>query len=141
MPDLMDRSKVEAAARAAGVTLELVGQPCRLATAVLAARTDRAGQENRDGPDLVIVDLSRPGALDAVRELGGRARILGFGSHVDRSLLSDAREAGCDQVMARSAFFTRLAELLGGLGSGNADQARAATNSSDVIGSENIGKS
>lgn len=107
VPDLMDRSKLDAAARAHGVALDVVNRPSDLVGSV-------AG-----GTSLVIVDLSRPGVLDAVRELCGlveQVRILGFGSHVERDLLRSASETGCDQVMARSAFFTRLPSLLGGLG-------------------------
>jgi hypothetical protein len=37
---------------------------------------------------------------------------VGFGSHVDRELLEAARAAGCDQVLARSAFFSRLQQIL-----------------------------
>jgi len=41
------------------------------------------------------------------------ARVIGFGSHVDTDLLAAARLAGCEEVLARSAFFSRLDELLG----------------------------
>lgn len=146
VPDLMDRSKVEAAARAAGVTLALVGRPAALVAGVDAAAEARlvpaqAPHPDRAAIDLVIVDLSRPGALDAIRRLAGSTRIVGFGSHVERDLLGEAREAGCDQVMARSAFFSRLGDLLGGLGGQAGAQPSAAITSSAVIGSENIGKS
>jgi hypothetical protein len=40
-------------------------------------------------------------------------RTLGFGSHVDTATFDAARAAGCDQVMARSAFFSQLRDLLG----------------------------
>jgi hypothetical protein len=39
-------------------------------------------------------------------------RVVGFGSHVDRARLEAAREAGCDEVLARSAFFARLAGIV-----------------------------
>lgn len=39
-------------------------------------------------------------------------RITGFVSHVQEQLISDARAAGCDQVMARSAFTQQLPNLL-----------------------------
>lgn len=98
----MDRSRVAAAARAAGVELVLVEAASGLAGAVAS------------GADLVIVDLSRSGVLDA---LGGltQMRTLGFGSHVDRELLGAAAAAGCGKVMARSAFFGRLEGLFGAL--------------------------
>jgi hypothetical protein len=60
--------------------------------------------------DLVVVDLSRAGVLEALRQVD--ARTIGFGSHVDRELLAAAREAGCDEVLPRSKFFARIGELL-----------------------------
>jgi hypothetical protein len=92
VPDLMDRSKL---ATVAEVTF--VSSPEALATTPA---------------DLVVVDLSRPGVLEA---LGGGigVRTVGFGSHVDHELLAAARAAGCDEVLPRSKFFARLPELLG----------------------------
>jgi hypothetical protein len=40
------------------------------------------------------------------------ARIIGFGPHVERDVLSAARQAGCDEVLARSVFFSTLDRLL-----------------------------
>jgi hypothetical protein len=59
----------------------------------------------------VVVDLARPGVVDALGELAvldPRPTILGFGSHVDREQLTAARHAGADRVLARSAFFADL---------------------------------
>ena len=99
VPDLMDRSKVAAAAPRATFT--------RSAAELVAAAADAS---------VIVVDLARPGALDALPALRASApptaRIIGFGSHVERELLEAARAAGCDDVLARSAFFSRLAELL-----------------------------
>jgi hypothetical protein len=39
-------------------------------------------------------------------------RTLGFVSHVQTELIGAAREAGADEVMARSAFAGQLAEIL-----------------------------
>ena len=55
---------------------------------------------------LVLLDLSRPGALDAVSTVA--APVVGFGSHVDDELLAAARAAGCDEVLPRSRFFRQL---------------------------------
>lgn len=41
-----------------------------------------------------------------------RLPILAFGPHVDAALLARARQAGCDQVLARSAFMRDLPGLL-----------------------------
>jgi DNA-binding NarL/FixJ family response regulator len=65
--------------------------------------------------DVVVVDLGVQGALDAVRSLradGSTARVVAYGSHVERELLAEARAAGCDRVLARSAFFADVAAHL-----------------------------
>ncbi|MGH9451043.1 MAG: hypothetical protein ACRD11_10955, partial [Terriglobia bacterium] len=72
-----------------------------------------------DSASAVICDLNyRAGlAFEAVRELkhSGSFRsipVIGFLSHVQADLATAAREAGCDVVMARSAFATQLPQLL-----------------------------
>jgi DNA-binding NarL/FixJ family response regulator len=62
------------------------------------------------GAALVIVDLGRPGVLEVLAQLS--TPVVGFGSHVDRALLDAARAAGCDQVLTRSAFLSRLDQVL-----------------------------
>ncbi|MBO0713152.1 MAG: hypothetical protein J2P59_00245 [Acidimicrobiales bacterium] len=99
VPDLMDRSKVLSAARAAGVTIEAVTAPSGLGPAIDA------------GASLVLVDLSRLGDLGELSVCRGTPTV-GFGSHVDRQLLEAAADAGCSQVLPRSAFFRRLPELV-----------------------------
>ncbi len=90
-PDLMDRSKLAA-----------VGPVHFVATPGELAGVDA---------DVVVVDLSRPGSLEALPGLRG-VRTIGFGSHVDHELLEAARAAGCTEVLPRSRFFARLDELL-----------------------------
>ena len=91
VPDLMDRSRIGAA----GASIVWAPTPAALAGA---------------DADLIVVDLSRPGVLDALPGLKGP--VVGFASHVDRDLRAAARAAGCDQVLTRSAFFSRLGEIL-----------------------------
>jgi hypothetical protein len=93
-PDLMDRSKVLAVVPAATVV----------------ARPDQVAA----GPgDTVVLDLSRPAATEAAATLtAGGARVIGFASHVDHERIEAARGVGCE-VLARSAFFSRLPTLLG----------------------------
>ncbi len=103
VPDLMDRSKVAAAA---GDRVRFVSSPAALAGDL----RDESGVT-----DLVVIDLGRPGVLDALGDLQAvdpRPRVVGFGSHVDQGLLDQARAAGCDEVLARSVFFRRLPDLL-----------------------------
>lgn len=91
-PDLMDRSKITAA----------------LPGCSIVARVADLGQA-----PVVVVDLSRPGVLDAVTRLVAEGRrVIGFGSHVDRATLDAAREAGAE-VFARSAFFSRVGSVVG----------------------------
>lgn len=105
VPDLMDRSRLGGLAGIA-----FVADPSEL--------PDKAGAD-----DVVLVDLSRPPALAAISELrsGPAARqpkaIVGFSGHLERDLMRRASEAGCDRVMARSAFFKQAASVLASLAS------------------------
>jgi hypothetical protein len=77
---------------------------------VFVSRPEELAEAAADA-DLVIVDLGRPGVLEALADI--TVPTVGFGSHVDRERLEAARSAGCDQVLARSAFFSRLDQILG----------------------------
>jgi DNA-binding NarL/FixJ family response regulator len=67
-------------------------------------------------PRLVIVDLNaRAQPLDAIRKVraaDAQVRVVAFLSHVQRELAEQARSAGCEEVMPRSAFTQNLAEIL-----------------------------
>jgi hypothetical protein len=90
-PDLMDRSRIAAALPDA----QFVGS---------------AEELTRVAPDaVVLVDLHRPGVLEVLPAL--TQQVIGFGSHVDDALLHAASAAGCTEVLPRSRFFRRLAEL------------------------------
>ena len=116
VPDLMDRSKV---ASAAVGRVTFVTRVEDLATAVETDGTDETDETDETGRSraatLVVVDLSRPGVVEVLPLLAAfepRPIVIGFGSHVDREQLADARRAGADRVLARSAFFADLATLL-----------------------------
>ena len=75
----------------------------------------RRGDQLDAEADVIVVDLSRPDALEAVAALragSSAARIVAYGSHVERDLLASAQAAGCDSVLARSAFFGDVAAAL-----------------------------
>lgn len=70
-------------------------------------------------PRAVIIDLNLRSAspLDSIRALKGDPAtspipVVAFVSHVQEQLIADARAAGCDSVLARSAFTRQLPELL-----------------------------
>lgn len=94
VPDLMDRSRLS------GFGIEFVAGAGALGPAA--------------GPtDLVLVDLARPGALDAGIELASLGhRVVGFAPHVDEDLRSRAAAGGVE-VLARSRFFRDPATALG----------------------------
>ncbi|HEY6362194.1 MAG TPA: hypothetical protein VIX63_13870 [Vicinamibacterales bacterium] len=70
-------------------------------------------------PHLVIFDLnsSKLRPMDAIAEMKADPELrdvptLGFVSHVQTATIAAARQAGVDQVLARSAFAERLGEIL-----------------------------
>jgi CheY-like chemotaxis protein len=106
--DLFFGARIQETARQLAVPLTLVGSA---EEAAALARTA--------APALLIVDLNaRTGQpLEAVRTLKADpavrgVTVLGFCSHVQHELRTAADEAGCDQVLARSAFTAQLPELL-----------------------------
>jgi DNA-binding LacI/PurR family transcriptional regulator len=98
--DLIFSSKITAEARAAGATVTIVRDPKLLG--------DRPG-------GMLIVDLNLARAIPAAAAwraaTGGR--VIGFVGHTDQATITQAREAGIDQVMARSQFVQALPALLG----------------------------
>ena len=72
-------------------------------------------------PTLVIFDLNsgKLNPLGAIAQLKADPatrgiRTLGFVSHVHGDVIEAARQAGIDEVLARSAFSARLADILQG---------------------------
>lgn len=105
--DLIFLSKIRETARLTGVVIEEV-RPSQLSERLAGSPVSA-----------VICDLNyRAGlALEAVREIKHNPSLLpilviGFLSHVQADLAAAAREAGCDVVMARSAFSLQLPDLL-----------------------------
>ncbi len=105
VPDLFFAAKLQAAARATGADLALV--PPAQALERCAATP----------PARVLLDLHAAGAIALVRTLKADARttgipLVGFYSHVEAALRTEALAAGVDQVLPRSAFVARLPALL-----------------------------
>jgi len=93
----------------------------RLGVAVAFARSGEAALAGMraEAPSLVIIDLNSSrtdplGTVAAMRADPSLAGIptVGFVSHVHTELIEAARQAGVGDVMARSAFTARLAEIL-----------------------------
>jgi hypothetical protein len=96
--DLMDRSKIEAAAHLAGYNLTVLRNPA----AVVAAIVERP-------PAVAFVDLTHRSADEAIRRLGDAGvRTIAFGPHVDDIALIRARSLGANDAVPRSRFFRDL---------------------------------
>ena len=106
--DLMFSIKISTAAKALGVEIYFERTPGEVVNRIREKQ-----------PSLVIFDLNssklRPmeviAALKADPGLKG-IQTLGYVAHVQTDTIEAARKAGIDQVLARSAFSDRLAEIL-----------------------------
>jgi CheY-like chemotaxis protein len=106
--DLLFRSKISSAAKAAGVEL------------AVASSADAALERAREArPAAIFLDLdsARTRPMDLLRALTSDAELagvptLGFVSHVRADLIRDARAAGIGEVLARGAFAQALPDIL-----------------------------
>lgn len=119
--DLLFLSKIQQTAKLVGVTVK---------PADLSKGPDGVAEES---PRAVILDLNHRScsALEVLRELKADPAtrdipVVGFVSHLQADLVAAARAAGCDLVMARSAFTQQLPLLLKKLSAESADTARDA---------------
>jgi DNA-binding NarL/FixJ family response regulator len=67
--------------------------------------------------ETVLIDLNSEGvdvleAIRAAKAAAHRPRVIAYASHVQADLIAQARQAGADEVMARSAFVQKLPALL-----------------------------
>jgi CheY-like chemotaxis protein len=106
--DLMFSSRISTAAKALGVAIKFARSPEAIVEAVKATS---ARLVILDLNSLRVQPLAAVAALKAEPSLAG-VRTVGFVSHVQTDLIGQAREAGVDQVLARSAFVAQLPELL-----------------------------
>ena len=103
--DLFFSVKLTEAAKRAGLALEFVKEPKEL--------LEKAVSERK--PSLIIFDLNFEALqpLKLIGKLKGKAEtkgisLIGYLSHVQAELKQQAQEAGCDMVLARSAFSQNL---------------------------------
>jgi CheY-like chemotaxis protein len=105
--DLLFLSKIQQTAQHVGVAVKSA-RPADLRKLAMG-----------DVPNAFIIDLNhRSGkALEVLRipksDFKTRGiKVIGFVSHVQKDLVTAARDAGCDLVLARSAFVSQLPNLL-----------------------------
>ena len=108
--DLLFRSKISETASSLGIEAAFPRNPRRLLEAL-----------HESPPDLLVVDLNsaRFEPLTLLRSVKSdeatvNVPTVGFLSHVQKDLAVAAREAGCDRVVARSAFTKDLPRILAG---------------------------
>jgi PleD family two-component response regulator len=117
--DLLFRSKISETASSLGIEAVFPRNPKRLLEAI-----------HESPPDLLILDLNsarfKPLALLRITRSDETTRdvpTVGFLSHVQKDLAVAAREAGCDRVVARSAFTKDLPRILAGRTPDTTDEA------------------
>jgi DNA-binding NarL/FixJ family response regulator len=105
--DLFFLSKIQQTAKQLGVAVGSA-QPADLPRMAI-----------EDVPNALIIDLNhRSGkALEVLHTLKSDLKtkdltVIGFVSHVQNDLIAAARDAGCDLILARSAFVKQLPSLL-----------------------------
>jgi CheY-like chemotaxis protein len=108
--DLLFKSKISETASQLGIEASFPRSPRKLVEAV-----------RESPPDLLVLDLNsaRFEPLDLLRTIRSddatrEVPTIGFLSHVQKDLAVAAREAGCDRVVARSAFTRDLPKILAG---------------------------
>ncbi|PYR62052.1 MAG: hypothetical protein DMF85_00655 [Acidobacteria bacterium] len=106
--DLLFSSKIRATAKQLGVDVQFARTPEEILSQVKALK-----------PALAIFDLNSAktdpiATISALKRDPGATgvRAIGFASHVHTDLIAAARAAGADDVLPRSAFAGRLAEIL-----------------------------
>jgi CheY-like chemotaxis protein len=110
--DLLFRSKISETANTLGVEALFPRSSKKLVEKV-----------HESPPDLLVLDLNsaRFEPLQLLKQLKSDEAsrgvpVVGFLSHVQKDLALSARKAGCDRVMARSAFTKDLPKILSGDG-------------------------
>ncbi len=108
--DLLFKSKISETAETLGVEARFPSSPKKILETL-----------RESPPELLVLDLNSArfeplDILQAVKSHDTTQQIptVGFLSHVQRDLAVAAKEAGCDHVMARSAFTKDLPRILAG---------------------------
>ena len=107
--DLFFTVKINESAKRAGVPVAFV-----------KSQRDALDQaQAAEPPSLIILDLNFEAVdpVDLIRKLKtdptlAKIQLIGYVSHVQGELKQQAQEAGCDMVLARSAFSQNLLQLM-----------------------------
>jgi DNA-binding NarL/FixJ family response regulator len=102
--DLLFRSKIELAAKSAGVAIAFAPRGRRLSDVAAESR-----------PGLLIADLAEPGALDelaAIREALPGAHLIGYAGHLEGDLLARAQAIGVDEILSKGQLSATLGQIL-----------------------------
>jgi PleD family two-component response regulator len=104
--DLFFSVKLTEAAKRCGLALEFVKDPEELL------------EKAKEKPSLIVFDLNFDAVepVDLITKLKAKAitkgvSLLGYLSHIQVELKQSAQDAGCDMVMARSAFSQNLTQI------------------------------
>ena len=104
--DLFFSSKLTEAAKRSGLALEFVKEPKEVI------------EKAQNKPSLIIFDLNFEAAqpLKLITKLKAKSEtknisLIGYLSHIQVELKQQAQEAGCDMVMARSAFSQNMPQI------------------------------
>ncbi len=108
LQDLFFTVKIHEAAKRAGLPVEFV-----------KSEKDALDKASGERPVLIILDLNFAD-VDALRlirtlkaeEATKKIGLIGYLSHIQGELKQQAQEAGCDTVLARSAFSQNLPQIL-----------------------------
>jgi DNA-binding NtrC family response regulator len=107
--DLIFETRIKSTGAALGVPVTVVRGAAEL-----------AGRLAGSTIGVVMVDLNTAGesAMDAIRAAAAApsVRVVGFVSHVDVELAAGATQAGAHEVLPRSKFVERLADILSATG-------------------------
>ena len=110
LEDLLFKSKISETASQLGIEAAFPRSPKKLLDAL-----------HESPPDLLVLDLNsaRFGPLELLGRVKSEEALrdiptVGFLSHVQKDLAVAAREAGCDRIVARSAFTRDLPRILSG---------------------------
>lgn len=107
--DVLDRSRIQGVARAVGTDVEFAANPDELLD-LIDPETKTVFVDLSDSkvrPFEAIVRVSAYRGADSAH-----LTLIGFIAHTDKEGSEAAVEAGCDEVLARSAFFRRLSLVL-----------------------------